>query len=80
VDELAFLTAWPKVKVVDILQKHIDDDKIQQGLRLRGDGLAARLFEKAVMDSDIVRLNRLVVPKVHVEKQFSPLSGSLGSR
>jgi hypothetical protein len=67
---------WLKVEVVDMLLKHTYDDKIQQGLCPRstaGDGLVTPilcvpLFEKAVMDSDVGRLNWLVVPLFETEK------------
>ncbi|TVU17639.1 hypothetical protein EJB05_33687, partial [Eragrostis curvula] len=85
-DELAFLAARPKAEVVDMLRKHTYDDELRQGLRSfaagagGGGGHAAApvprvpLFEKAVTPSDVGRLNRLVVPKVHAEKHFPPLS------
>ncbi|KAF8725924.1 hypothetical protein HU200_020492 [Digitaria exilis] len=84
--EMAFLAARPKSEVVDMLRKHTYDDELRQALRSgsgageRGDlslSLVPRvaLFEKAVTPSDVGRLNRLVVPKLHAEKHFPPLAG-----
>ncbi|KAG2616472.1 AP2/ERF and B3 domain-containing protein Os01g0141000-like [Panicum virgatum] len=82
--EMAFLAARPKAEVVDMLRKHTYDDELRQALRSGGAGggggdhalaLVPRvpLFEKAVTPSDVGRLNRLVVPKLHAEKHFPPL-------
>jgi len=82
--EMAFLAARPKAEVVDMLRKHTYDDELRQALRSGGSGgdrsslgLAVlprvALFEKAVTPSDVGRLNRLVVPKLHAEKHFPPL-------
>ena len=82
--EMAFLAARPKAEVVDMLRKHTYDDELRQALRSGGAGggggdhaLAlvpqVPLFEKAVTPSDVGRLNRLVVPKLHAEKHFPPL-------
>ncbi|RLN29142.1 hypothetical protein C2845_PM05G13070 [Panicum miliaceum] len=75
--EMAFLAARPKAEVVDMLRKHTYHDELRQALRSGGAGeraLAlvprAPLFEKAVTPSDVGRLNRLVVPKLHAEKHF----------
>ncbi|TVU17605.1 hypothetical protein EJB05_33652, partial [Eragrostis curvula] len=84
-DEVAFLAARPKAEVVDMLRKHTYDDELRQGLRSFAAGAGAGghaaapvprvpLFEKAVTPSDVGRLNRLVVPKVHAEKHFPPLN------
>jgi RAV-like factor len=80
--EMAFLAARPKAEVVDMLRKHTYDDELRQALSSGGGGggdhaLAlvhrAALFEKAVTPSDVGRLNRLVLPKLHAEKHFPPL-------
>ncbi|OEL31683.1 putative AP2/ERF and B3 domain-containing protein [Dichanthelium oligosanthes] len=78
--EMAFLAARPKAEVVDMLRKYTYDDELRQALRSGGDrghalALVPRvaLFEKAVTPSDVGRLNRLVVPKLHAEKHFPPL-------
>ncbi|GJM94641.1 hypothetical protein PR202_ga11305 [Eleusine coracana subsp. coracana] len=83
-DELAFLAARPKAEVVDMLRKHTYDHELRQGLRsvvAAGGHVASSppavprvaMFEKAVTPSDVGRLNRLVVPKVHAEKHFPPV-------
>jgi len=82
--EMAFLAARPKAEVVDMLRKHTYDDELRQALRSGGSGgdrslglglvlPRVALFEKAVTPSDVGRLNRLVVPKLHAEKHFPPL-------
>ncbi|WVZ96437.1 hypothetical protein U9M48_042075 [Paspalum notatum var. saurae] len=85
--ELAFLAARPKAEVVDMLRKHTYHDELRQALMGGGGGVGGRgrspaalmvprrvaLFEKAVTPSDVGRLNRLVVPKLHAEKHFPPL-------
>ncbi|XP_066368535.1 putative AP2/ERF and B3 domain-containing protein Os01g0140700 [Miscanthus floridulus] len=82
--EMAFLAARPKAEVVDMLRKHTYDDELRQELRSGGSGgdrsslglvvlPRVALFEKAVTPSDVGRLNRLVVPKLHAEKHFPPL-------
>ncbi|KAJ1261717.1 hypothetical protein BS78_09G052300 [Paspalum vaginatum] len=78
--EMAFLAARPKAEVVDMLRRHTYDDELRQALSGPGGGrspalMAPRvaLFEKAVTPSDVGRLNRLVVPKLHAEKHFPPL-------
>jgi RAV-like factor len=78
--EMAFLAARPKGEVVDMLRKHTYDDELRQALRSGGAGDRAlalvprvSLFEKAVTPSDVGRLNRLVLPKLHAEKHFPPL-------
>ncbi|XP_066365125.1 putative AP2/ERF and B3 domain-containing protein Os01g0140700 [Miscanthus floridulus] len=82
--EMAFLAARPKAEVVDMLRKHTYDDELRQALRSGGSGgdrsslglvvlPRVELFEKAVTPSDVGRLNRLVVPKLHAEKHFPPL-------
>nr|CAB3460268.1 unnamed protein product [Digitaria exilis] len=82
--EMEFLAARPKSEVVDMLRKHTYDDELRQALRSgagdRGASLSlslvprVALFEKAVTPSDVGRLNRLVVPKLHAEKHFPPLA------
>ncbi|GJN36013.1 hypothetical protein PR202_gb24836 [Eleusine coracana subsp. coracana] len=77
-DELTFLLARPKAEVVDMLRKHTYDHELRQGLRsvAAGGHMAVprvAMFEKAVTPSDVGRLNRLVVPKVHAEKHFPPV-------
>ncbi|KAL6848099.1 hypothetical protein ACP4OV_022227 [Aristida adscensionis] len=79
--DLAFLAARPKAEVVDMLRKHTYDDELRQALRSGGGGGLApvarvAMFEKAVTPSDVGRLNRLVVPKLHAEKHFPPLGGA----
>ncbi|CAD6334585.1 unnamed protein product [Miscanthus lutarioriparius] len=82
--EMAFLPGRPKAEVVDMLRKHTYDDELRQALRSGGSGgdrsslglvvlPRVALFEKAVTPSDVGRLNRLVVPKLHAEKHFPPL-------
>jgi RAV-like factor len=77
--EMAFLAARPKAEVVDMLRKHTYDDELRQALRSGGSGGGDRslvvlprvtMFEKAVTPSDVGRLNRMVVPKLHAEKHF----------
>ncbi|CAM0947153.1 unnamed protein product [Alopecurus aequalis] len=83
--ELAFLAAHSKAGIVDMLRNHTYAEELRQGLgRGRGMGALAQptpawarapLFEKAVTPSDVGKLNRLVVPKQHAEKNF-PLKRS----
>ncbi|KAL6608236.1 hypothetical protein ACP70R_041299 [Stipagrostis hirtigluma subsp. patula] len=79
--ELAFIAARPKAEVVDMLRKHTYDDELRHALRYGGgDGPGAAagvvrrvaLFEKEVTPSDVGRLNRMVVPKLHAERHFPP--------
>ncbi|KAL6608240.1 hypothetical protein ACP70R_041303 [Stipagrostis hirtigluma subsp. patula] len=85
--ELAFLAARPKAEVVDMLRKHTYDDELRHALRSGGGGgpgaaagavRRVALFEKEVTPSDVSRLNRMVVPKLHAERHFPPLSKDAG--
>ncbi|KAL3636109.1 regulator of (H+)-ATPase in vacuolar membrane [Castilleja foliolosa] len=87
--ETAFLISHSKSEIVDMLRKHTYGDELEQSRRSYGGtltpeaaygGAAAppkareHLFEKTVTPSDVGKLNRLVIPKLHAEKHF-PVSG-----
>lgn len=81
-----FLKSHSKMEIVDMLRKHTYNDELQQSkLRQRTAAVAAApagsgsesdttereiLFEKTVTPSDVGKLNRLVIPKQHAEKNF----------
>lgn len=82
----AFLNSHSKSEIVDMLRKHTYLDELQQSKRNSGLSGSDRtrthlnthnretervlLFEKAVTPSDVGKLNRLVIPKQHAEKNF----------
>ncbi|KAL6897752.1 hypothetical protein ACP4OV_006711 [Aristida adscensionis] len=86
--ELAFVAARPKAEVVDMLRKHTYEDELRHALR-SGDGggpgggaagvRRVALFEKEVTPSDVSRLNRMVVPKLHAERHLPPLGKGAGN-
>ncbi|KAJ6793463.1 AP2/ERF and B3 domain-containing protein isoform X2 [Iris pallida] len=90
--EVAFVRSRSKAEIVDMLRKHTYGDELLQSRRVLllgggqkrkaaagGGGETEReeLFEKAVTPSDVGKLNRLVIPKVHAEKHFPLKPGSL---
>ncbi|KAJ3692359.1 hypothetical protein LUZ60_012709 [Juncus effusus] len=82
--ELAFLAANSKEEIVDMLRKHTYHEEFKHSLRksrvLIGSSEGEMincdksectfLFRKAVTPSDVGKLNRLVIPKIHAEKHF----------
>ncbi|KAG6470807.1 AP2/ERF and B3 domain-containing protein Os01g0141000-like [Zingiber officinale] len=74
-EELAFLCSRSKEEIVDMLRKQTYRDELKL-VRNRGAAAAAGaeqrkpLFEKALMPSDVGKLNRLVIPKHHAEKHL----------
>ncbi|OEL20269.1 putative AP2/ERF and B3 domain-containing protein [Dichanthelium oligosanthes] len=75
---LAFLAAHSKSEIVDMLRNHTYADELRQGIRrgVPAPPAWARvpLFEKTVTPSDVGKLNRLIVPRKHVERYLPPLS------
>ncbi|XP_023549821.1 AP2/ERF and B3 domain-containing transcription factor RAV1-like [Cucurbita pepo subsp. pepo] len=87
-----FLKSHSKMEIVDMLRKHTYNEELEQRKRQRGAIAAANtavhhsgsdskrevLFEKTVTPSDVGKLNRLVIPKQHAEKNF-PMGEGVGS-
>ncbi|KAG7032087.1 AP2/ERF and B3 domain-containing transcription repressor RAV2, partial [Cucurbita argyrosperma subsp. argyrosperma] len=94
-DVSAFLNSHSKAEIVDMLRKHTYLHELHQSKRNAGlSGLDRKhnrslsgldsdarelLFEKAVTPSDVGKLNRLVIPKQHAEKNFPLQTGSTAS-
>lgn len=93
-EETAFINSHSKAEIVDMLRKHTYGDELAQSLSRGLDGNGKRvgfnsksvdpkareqLFEKAVTPSDVGKLNRLVIPKQHAEKNF-PLPTSASTK
>ncbi|KAK1386921.1 AP2/ERF and B3 domain-containing transcription factor RAV1-like [Heracleum sosnowskyi] len=90
--ESHFLNSHSKAEIVDMLRKHTYNDELHQSKRnnmFQKDimslscekNVAKRehLFEKTVTPSDVGKLNRLVIPKQHAEKNF-PLQNETTSK
>ncbi|KAJ3692353.1 hypothetical protein LUZ60_012703 [Juncus effusus] len=82
--ELAFLLANSKEEIVDMLRKHTYNQEFKHSLRKsrvltsssEGEMInfdkseCTYLFHKVVKPSDVGKLNRLVIPKIHAMKYF----------
>ncbi|KAK9051122.1 hypothetical protein SSX86_027748 [Deinandra increscens subsp. villosa] len=86
--EASFLSRHSKSEIVDMLRKHTYDEELEQSRRTcsvhqtvsrPGSGSREHLFQKVVTPSDVGKLNRLVIPKQHAEKNF-PVQKGGGSK
>ncbi|CAI0458992.1 unnamed protein product [Linum tenue] len=79
--QTAFLDSHSREEIVDMLRNHTyhqelertaDRNMVVGGRSPRGGRRVEMLFEKVLTPSDVGRLNRLVIPKHHAERNFRP--------